>query len=146
MFVCYSHEDAFFAEEMMKHLKGLEDFGINPWIDKQIVPSQNWRQRIEGALAEAQAAICLVSSDFISSRFIAEVELPTLLHAEAKRGLHVYPIYVNFVDGHVLDHRGLLEWQGVNGPSDPIARWEAPKRHQECWGVLCQHLRERTNP
>lgn len=140
VFVCYSREDKRFAREMMQHLNGLKGLDVRPWIDTEIAPSQRWREEVDDALGEAKAAICLVSSKFIASEFIKQVELPTLLKAEAKRGLRVYPIFVNFVSDVILKPMGLLEFQGINQPSDPIARWSPAKRDLECWGELCKCL------
>ena len=140
VFVCYSREDSSLAEEMMEHLGALTGLGICPWIDTQIAPSQRWKVEINRALAEAKAAVCLVSSGFIASEFITKVELPELLRAEAVRGLRVYPVFVNFVHELILKPMGLLDFQGINRPDDPIATWRKPKRHKECWGVLCKWL------
>ncbi len=140
VFVCYSRGDRRFAEEMMEHVKALKGFGVQPWIDTQIVPSRRWQEELNGALGEAKAAICLVSSKFITSEFITTVELPQLLKAETERGLRVYPVFVNYVHEGILKPMGLLDFQGINRPDDPIATWREPKRHKECWGVLCKWL------
>ena len=92
----------------MEHVGALKGLGIWPWIDTQIAPSRRWKVEINQALAEAKAAICLVSSGFIASEFITRVELPTLLKAEAERGLRVYPVFVNFVHGVILDRKSVV--------------------------------------
>jgi AmiR/NasT family two-component response regulator len=143
VFVCYSHKDIRFAKEMMEHLGSLERFGIRPWIDTKIAASHKWKDEINCELSGAKAAICLVSPEFMSSEFIKKVELPTLLKAEAERGLHVYPVYVNYVHDAVLKSVGLLDFQGINPPDKPIAMWGKPKRHKECWGVLCKSLQSK---
>jgi AmiR/NasT family two-component response regulator len=140
VFVCYSKADNRFAEEMMKHLEGLRWLGIRPWIDTQIDPGGQWETEINNALAEAKYAVCLVSSNFIASTFIKQVELPSLLRAQVERGLRVFPIFVNFVHPTILKPLGLLDFQGINQPDKPIAKWPQPKRHQYCWGLLCRCL------
>jgi len=140
VFVSYSHQDRRFAEEMMKQVGALKRLGVRSWIDTQIAPSQRWEKEINRALAKAKAAICLVSPHFIASDFITKVELPKLLKAEAKHGLRVYPVFINFVHDAILKDRGLQDFQGINRPDDPIAKWREPKRHQYCWGVLCKYL------
>jgi len=140
VFVCYSRDDTRFADEMMDYLRALKGLGICPWIDTQIAPSRRWEVEINRALAEAKAAICLVSIKFIASEFITKVELPELLKAEAERGLRVYPVFVNFVHEAILKPKGLLDFQGINRPNDPIATWRKPRRHEDCWGVLCKWL------
>jgi CheY-like chemotaxis protein len=140
VFVCYSREDIKFADEMMLHLRRLEGLGISPWIDSQIAPGQRWETEINRALAEAKAAICLVSPAFVNSEFVTKVELPALLKAEAERGLSVCPVYVNSVHEVILKPWGLLDFQGINRPENPIALWSPPRRHLDCWGALCKWL------
>jgi FixJ family two-component response regulator len=143
VFVSYSHHDRRCAEEMMEHVKALKGLGVRAWIDTQIPPSHKWKDEINRALAKAKAAICLVSPHFIASDFITKVELPKLLRAEARQGLRVYPVFVNFVHEAILKSKGLLDFQGINRPDDPIATWREPKRHKECWGVLCKWLQSK---
>ena len=140
VFVCYSHHDERLADEMMQHLRPMSTLGISTWIDSLIKPSEQWRTKIEDALAEAKAAVCLVSPSFVNSKFITEVELPALLSVEAKRGLRLYPVYVDRVDDVILEPMGLLDFQGINGPNKPIANWTPARRHQDCWSVLSRWL------
>lgn len=140
VFVCYSLADKHYVEEMMKHINALEGFGFQLWKDTQITTNRRWSEEIKGALAEAKAAICLVSSSFIASEFIRQVDLPALLKARAARGMRIYPVFVNFVHEAILKPVGMLDFQGINKPDDPIAAWPEPKRHKHCWGVLCKAL------
>ena len=140
MFVSYSHKDIRFANEMMPLLRGVEGFGVSAWDDSQIKPSQRWETEIRRSLAEATAAICLVSPSFVDSKFFTEVELPAILRAEAERGLRVYPVYVNFVHEVILKSMGLLDFQGINHPDDPIAHWTPARRNRDCWGKLGKWL------
>ena len=140
VFVSYSHMDIRFADEMMRLLRALEGLGVSAWIDSQIEPSQRWKTEIKRALAEAEAAVFLVSPSFVDSKFITEVELPALLRAEAERGLRGYPVYVDFVHEVILKPMGLLDFQGINHPDDPIAQWTPARRNRDCWGGLCKWL------
>lgn len=140
VFVCYSHKDKKYADEMMQFLRPLKKLGISTWIDSQIKPSQKWEVEIKHALAKAKAAVCLVSPSFVNSEFITELELPTLLQAEAERGLRVYPVYVHFVPKVILKPMRLLDFQGINDPDDPIDQWPPAQRNQDCWGILCKWL------
>jgi hypothetical protein len=125
---------------MMRHLRSLRGLGISSWIDSQIAPGQRWESEIKRALSEAKVAVCLVSPSFVDSDFITRVELPALLKAEMDRGLRVYPVFVHFVHEVILRPMGLLEFQGINRPEDPIARWIPARKNLECRGVLSKWL------
>jgi CheY-like chemotaxis protein len=146
IFVAYSHKDIRFADEMMVSLKPLKVLGTSAWIDTGIAPAENWKQEIDRALGEAKAAVCLVSPEFAASRFITEVELPNLFQAKRDRGLCVYPVFVNYVAEPVLESLGLLQFQGINRPDDPIAAWQKHRRQKDCWGVSCKSLFTPANP
>ena len=67
----------------------MQDSTIEVWSDKSIKPGGSWKKEIRSALVRAQAAILLVSADFIGSDFIHENELPPLLEAADEEGLQI---------------------------------------------------------
>ena len=65
------------------------------WYDKKdIGASDGFRARIESEIDEAQIAILMVSSAFLESAFIRNVELPRIRSRVIERGLRVVPILV----------------------------------------------------
>ena len=73
-FICYAHKDEDSLERLLVHLKPYtRDSTIEVWSDKRIKPGGSWKKEIRSALARAQAAILLVSADFIGSDFIHEM-------------------------------------------------------------------------
>ena len=76
-----------------------------------------WRIKIRTALENASIAVLLVSDNFLASDFIANQELPYILDARAKRGLHVLwialtPCYYSLTP--------LASIQAVTDPAKPL--------------------------
>lgn len=139
IFISYSHKDAEWLENLMPFLKPLvrgEEMKI--WSDKEIKPSSDWLFEIKKALFEADAAILLVSQDFLASDFIAINEVPQLLTAASERGLRIFPV---FVSSSYLKDSPLLQFQGVNSPTLPLDMVEKAKQN-EIFTTLAKNIDE----
>jgi hypothetical protein len=104
------------------HLKVLKNLGIsvNLWDDTQIQAGQKWRDEIEKALSGAKVAILLVSTDFLASDFISDVELPTLLKAAEKDGATILSLILK--PCLYTMHQELNEFEAVNDPKkEPLS-------------------------
>ena len=116
VFISYSHEDTKWIEQLRVHLAPLERQGlVSRWDDSAITPGAQWRDEIAAALARAQVAVLLLSPNFMASRFIHEVELPTLLAASKQEGLTVVPVVLRPC---LLGE--LSEYQSVNALNKPL--------------------------
>src|SRR5271156_5181948 len=90
IFVSYSHLDKVWIDRFLSTAKPLEQYvGLDIWSDKRIKPGERWNEEIDRAMDRAFAAVLLVSINFLSSDFIANVELPYILAAAEKRKLQV---------------------------------------------------------
>lgn len=131
IFVCYSHQDTFYCEELLKHLRNLSDLQV--WSDHMIEPGDEWKSKIAVALRSSIAAVLLVSADFQTSPFIQQFELPVLLRRANARGTIIIPIMLLRCDTRVPSGENLADFQFVaNTITEPVAkreRWE----QQEVW-------------
>jgi CheY-like chemotaxis protein len=145
VFLCYAHDDRRFADEWQAFMDPLREVGIESWTDMPQIPlGETWRRVLEQNLARANAAVCLVSIHFVRSKFIREVEWPVIRQAGLERSLPVIPVFVGAVDQQTLSRIGVLDFQGVNAPDDPISLWKpAAKRASHCWTRLCDRLQAR---
>ena len=141
VFLCYSREDRRWADEWLRHMVPMREVGIDVWEDSKIGLGKRFKIEIEKALGSSSAAVCLVSHDFLRSKFIMSFELPRLLQAADKDDKPIIPIFVGGADETKLKKTGLLEFHAVNKPEDPIDRWTKNRRERECWGHLCKRLK-----
>ncbi|ADE16070.1 TIR protein [Nitrosococcus halophilus Nc 4] len=119
VFISYSHQDKEWLRKLRTMLKPLIRKGkISVWDDTHIQPSQQWRNEIKQALAQAKVAVLLVSPDFLASDFIAEEELPPLLDAAEKEGLKILwiPIRASWYEETEIE-----KYQAAHDPANPLA-------------------------
>ena len=117
IFVSYSHKDKEWLERLQVHLKPLKRDGtIDLWDDTRIQTGDHWREEIRQAIEASQAAVLLLSADFLASDFIATDELPPLLKAEKDRGLLILPVIVKpFLETPIIN-----QFQAVNPEAKPL--------------------------
>ena len=121
IFISYSHQDSEWLKRLQVYLKPLEKKGlVDRWDDTRIKAGMKWREEIQKALDSAQIAILLVSSDFLASDFIDEVELPQLLKAAESAGALILSVILNPCKGN-FSRSDLQEFQTVNSPSQPLS-------------------------
>jgi hypothetical protein len=116
LFISYSHQDKILFDEFRCHLGYWSEEGqIQVWSDEILKASERWREEIDKALDSAAVAVLLISSDFLNSKFIRDVELPALLGAR-EDGLLLslrisHRLFTRVVLGHAslifhIDHSG----------------------------------------
>jgi TIR domain len=93
VFISYAHEDEAWKDRLVSHLRVLEWEGtLDVWDDRRIAAGDDWRPEIEQAIERAEVAILIVSKDFLTSKFIREQELTSILEGRAKGRLWVIPL------------------------------------------------------
>jgi hypothetical protein len=95
IFISYSHADRTWLARLRKQLSPLERREeLDVWADTNLTPGDLWRDEIEAALERAKVAILIITTDFLASTFITQVELPALLAAAQKGGCRIWPLIV----------------------------------------------------
>lgn len=87
IFVSYSRDNVEWFEKLKKHLKVLEtqNIDIEVWDDTHILPGTRWQDEIHNALDSAHIALLLITNEYLSSSFIINNELPSILKNEEKK-------------------------------------------------------------
>ncbi len=117
VFLSYSHLDEAWKDLVVKHLGSVATLDI--WDDRRIGAGSDWRAEIETALATASAAVLLISADFLSSKFIRDVELQTLFDRRSRDGVRLIPLVVRPCAW--LAHPWLSKLQGRSRDGKPLA-------------------------
>lgn len=94
--ISHSAEDVKFLRMLMRHLEVLENQRmIRIFAYEALPPGTLWQEVVRVEISNAVAAILLVSPDYLSSRALAENQLPQLLaQAEAEDGTAILPLLV----------------------------------------------------
>ena len=73
--------DEAWKDRLVRHFRvfELQGLAVEAWHDGRIPGGGDWEAEIQKAMAEADAAILLVSADSLGSKFINEEEVPFLL-------------------------------------------------------------------
>ena len=93
VFISYSHQDEGWKDRLRPHLGVLEQAGrITIWDDRRIGGGEEWYEEIREAMDLAAVTVCLISADFLSSKFCTEEEIPYLLTRRKRDGMILIPV------------------------------------------------------
>lgn len=107
IFICYSHADLAYRDELDKHFGALKLSGqVDTFHDGKILPGQNWDDIIKSNLYKSDIVLLLLSVDFINSKYIWETELKIA----KKEGKTIIPVFLRHCD---FDGTGIESDQGV---------------------------------
>ncbi len=140
IFVSYSHKDRPWLEKLQVAIAPLlrSNSDLILWDDSRIEPGQDWQGEIGDALQKASVAVLLVSQNFLASDFIAENELPPLLHAASERGVRILWIPVGAC---LYQESPLTSFQAAWDPSQPLNGFRGPKR-EHAMVVIAEAIRD----
>ena len=88
LFISYSHKDESLKNQLVQQLGVLEPEGlIELWVDDRVPAGVEWLDTINESMLQADVAVLLITSNFLTSKFILEKEVPELLKRRQEGGL-----------------------------------------------------------
>ncbi len=129
IFISYSHKDEKEKDHLLSQLGVLQNAGlIDLWSDDRIVAGANWESEIGQVIARARVAILLISANFLTSDFILNKQIPTLLQRHERERLTVFPVIAK-----------ACAWRTVDWLTKMNIR---PKNGRPVWGDGGRHVNE----
>lgn len=90
-FVSYCHRNRKCQEEFQRFMIGLLEQGrMQFWVDEEIEAGDDWEDELYRALHSAEAAVLLVTQDYLASDYIRKRELPVLRERYEAKTVGVY--------------------------------------------------------
>jgi len=93
IFICYSHKDQDFLEDIKGYINESSLQHSNIWYDGKIPPGTSWDDTIQEHLNNAQIVLLLVSQWFLNSEYINKTELKNALENHRRGTCRVIPIF-----------------------------------------------------
>jgi DNA-binding NarL/FixJ family response regulator len=101
IFVSYAHRDnespdpkECWLNRFLEHLEPVNAKQFCVWSDRDIEVGDNWHAKVQQQANNCDAAVLLISSSFLASKYIRNSELPALLKGAQDGGRMVIPIIV----------------------------------------------------
>jgi hypothetical protein len=121
IFISYAHEDEQLLNALKKQLALLRRQGlIDMWFDRNINAGQQWSSEIEDHLLSADIILLLISSDFMDSDYINNIELKRAMVWQDRKLGRVIPIILRPTDWEESSFRKL---EVLPKDGKPITKW-----------------------
>lgn len=136
LFLSYSKNDNDLLQEFIRHLAVLKMQGhIATWHDEAIDPGDNWTDEIRTRLYEADIILILLSSNFMATQSIWEVEVKTALERREQGQVRIIPIVLR-----ACDWRSTVfgQIQPLPRSGEPVFKWQD---RDEAWLDVVQGIR-----
>ena len=119
--IIYARKDKELVEQLDKHLTPLKRKElIEVWYGEMIEAGEVWDEAIRRQLDSAEIFLLMVSSDFISSQYIYDVELKAAMERQRRGEARVIPVILRSCMWQ-KEEFGVL--QALPGNGLPVVKW-----------------------
>jgi hypothetical protein len=141
IFISYSKHDMEFKETLIKHLSGLRG-SVVTWNDRNLLPGEEWDERIKAELREADIVLYLVSANSLATDYIQNVELP-IIEERHQRGECVFvPIIVDFC---YWEKQNFAKYNALPDKGYPITDEEHWSNQNKAWLKVIEGIEKVTH-
>jgi hypothetical protein len=126
VFVSYSHKDERWRQRVVGQLAVLAEEGlIELCDDRKIGAGETWFEELHQQMLKARVAVLLISSSFLTSRFIRDQEVPKLFARHEQAGMRIYPVLLRPCPWQVVTWLAKMQLR----PQDakPLSRFSGDK-------------------
>ncbi|HBM1137011.1 toll/interleukin-1 receptor domain-containing protein [Acinetobacter baumannii] len=94
IFISYCHEDENYKNDLLKYIKPVIDSqtDVELWHDRLMQTGQELSATINNELEEMSLMICLISADYLGSKFCIQTELKAALEQRKINKNNIFPI------------------------------------------------------
>ena len=136
-FFSYSKADKVYLQEFRKHLSSItRNDELLLWDDSKIRPGEEWDEAIKKELVQADIIFLLVSSDFLSTNYIWEVEIKAAMERHRSGSALVVPIKIRAC---VWDNTSFSILQGLPRKEGLIGK---DPKNDEAWTEVVQEIQD----
>ena len=165
IFICYAHADnenpdpsKRWLDRLLEMLEPLELQGMaQAWSDQRLELGTEWHEEIQDTLDQVVAAVLLVSSAFLKSKYIRNSEVPVLLKQAKEQGVVILPIVLRpclyketkftYRDGNGQEQKfSLASLQSPNSVSNPLNSMEEHEQDEALLKVAQRLLKIVSSP
>jgi hypothetical protein len=151
VFVAYQHADAEWVDYLRKHLGALiHSERIEFFSDREIGGSDEWDPAIRGKLNSAKVIVPMISPNFLGSRYIQSVELPTAIRRHVRGEVKVLPVLLDSCDWEALESNSFslnrINFLPKDAKNDlkPLSQWG--RRKSDAFTQIARAVRSLTRP
>ncbi|POZ88365.1 TIR domain-containing protein [Petrotoga sibirica] len=138
LFISYSHHDEkSYIDQFKKHIHTLKDNGlIEDWYDREILAGEDFQNKINNNLEDADIICLFISKEFLSSPSCKK-EKEKALELRKKKGISVIPIILSSCEW--LDEEDISKLLALPADGKPISKFEDP---DEAWLGVYEGLKK----
>ena len=141
IFISYSHQDNLngnlYIEQFKKHIAPLKSNGlIEVWYDNIILPSEDYQNKIDNNLEDADIICLFISADFLSSSSCID-EKKKALELRKKKGVPVIPIVLSPCGWK--DDKDISKLLVLPTDGKPVSKF---RDIDEAWQDVCNGLKK----
>jgi uridine kinase len=126
LFICYSHKDNLddnpYIEQFKRHTAPLKNNGlIEEWYDREIFPGENYQNKIDNNLEDADIICLFISANFLFSDSCMK-EKKKSLELRKKKGISVIPIILSHCGWK--DDKDISKLLALPTDGDPVSNFQ----------------------